>query len=164
MAYEKLTGLSTDNTVSLGKPDAKTGKTTTQVEGYYLGSKTINTTTGESVVHVFQTSKGNLGVWGSKTLNETLVVGVRGFMIKVDYLGKKKLAGGKTIHTYDFGIDRANKIDVADTMSAESDDDGGGSFEETEGNFADEDNSQNAALLAAERKSRTEKLLKSKQN
>ncbi len=159
MAYEKLEGLSSDNTYALGKVNAKTGKTINQVEGYYLGARTVPTSAGDSVLHYFQTPNGNDAIWGSKTLNDTLTKNVVGFMILVKYLGKVKRPGGKTQHTYDIGIDRSNQIEVSSSPSGfgdDSDDDGG---ETTYTNGADEDAAQDLAVAAAARKAKLDAAL-----
>ncbi len=120
MAYQKLADLGTDTVVALGFGEGKQAK----VEGYYLGARTVNTANGESNIHVFQTPKGNLGVWGTKKLNDNLTN--KGVMTLVEYKGKVKLQGGKTQHTYEFMIDPDNTIEVAGLpeapMVAEGDD------------------------------------------
>lgn len=108
MAYEKLTDLSTDTVFALGEgPDKKR-----QIEGYYLGSRAVQTANGASVIHVFQTPKGNEGVWGTAKLNNNLNADIIGTMMLIVYKGKVKLQGGKTQHTYEFNIDRSQTIDV----------------------------------------------------
>jgi hypothetical protein len=116
MAYEKLTDLGTDQVFALGHGEGKQLK----VEGYYLGSRTVTTSNGQSVIHVFQTPKGNVGVWGTKKLNDNLGGGTRGAMLLIEYKGKVKLQGGKTQHTYEFNIDRDNTIEVPRLSSGAS--------------------------------------------
>lgn len=156
MAYEKLTDLGTDQVFALGHGDDKKE----QVEGYYLGSRTVTTSNGPSTIHVFQTPKGNVGVWGTKKLNDNLGNNTRGSMLLIQYKGKVKLQGGKTQHTYEFNIDRDNTIEVprlaqgattapVEFVEADGSDDKGG-----------DDFSQQQALIAAERAARVSAMLK----
>lgn len=113
MAYQKLTDLGTDQVFALGAGEGKKPR----IEGYYLGSRTVTTTNGDSVIHVFQTPKGNEGVWGTKKLNDNLGASNRGVMTLIEYKGKIKLQGGKTQHTYEFMVDRDNTIEVTNLPS-----------------------------------------------
>lgn len=122
MAYEKLVDLGTELVSALGGTDNKTGKPNpTSIEGYYLGSKNVQTSSGPSVIHVFQTPKGNQGVWGTKKLNDNLTARVAGKMTLVEYKGKVKIAGGKTQHTYDIMVDKTNAIEVPRLEAGSSD-------------------------------------------
>lgn len=115
MAYQKVQDLSTDTVIRLGGVDTKSGvKNPSSIEGYYLGARVVETKGGTAVIHTFQTPKGNVGVWGTKYLNDTLPQ-VRGAMTLVNYLGKKSIpnSGGKTKHMYDIQRDLENTIEVA---------------------------------------------------
>lgn len=115
MAYQKVQDLSTDTVIRLGGVDTKTGsKNPGSIEGYYLGARVVETKGGSAVIHTFQTPAGNVGVWGTKYLNDTLPQ-VRGAMTLVNYLGKKSIpnSGGKTKHMYDIQRDLENTIEVS---------------------------------------------------
>lgn len=162
MAYEKMADLGTDTVSALGGTNSKTGKPNpSQVEGYYLGARSVVTSTGASVIHVFQTPKGNEGVWGTKKLNDNLTRTVVGKMVLVKYKGKIKITGGKTQHTYEFFIDKSNAIEV-DTLpegnSIVEDEDMTDTDDSTD-NTDDEDAAQTAALVAAERQAKVQALL-----
>ena len=109
MAYQKLTDLAADTVVALGNGEGQQKS----IEGYYLGARQVTTSNGPSNIHVFQTPKGNVGVWGTKKLNDNLGNSNRGVMTLVNYKTKVKLQGGKTQHTYDFMVDPDNKIEVS---------------------------------------------------
>ncbi len=109
MALQKKLDLSTDQVFGMGRGEGKI----TEIKGYYLGSRTVNTANGDSVIHVFQTPKGNVGVWGTAKLNSNFTAGDLGVYQEIFYKGKVKLAGGKTQHTYDFMNDLENTIEVA---------------------------------------------------
>ncbi len=157
MAYEKVADLSTDTVHKIGGFNEKTQKPNpTKMEGFYLGSRTVATSTGTSTIHVFQTPSGNEGVWGTADLNNKLGSVNLGTMTLITYNGKKKLAGGKTKHSYDVAQDKEQTISVpkltagtqnAVTEPSDSEDD---SYEADDS--VDEDEVQAAALQAAERK------------
>lgn len=156
MAYQQLTDLGTDQVFALGVGE---GKLST-IEGYYLGARTVTTSNGDSVIHVFQTPKGNQGVWGTKKLNDNLGGSNRGVMTKIDYKGKIKLQGGKTQHTYEFFVDLDNSIQVANLPSGTNT----ANIELTDANVdgnggVDEDFQQATALAAAERKAKVDAML-----
>ena len=134
MAYEKINDLSTDTVFKLGGMDNKTGKPCPkQIEGFYLGSRPVQTSGGPAVIHVFQTSKGNEGIWGTKKLNDNLTRNIVGCMVNVVYKGKKKLTGGKTQHEYDMFVDRSVRTvveDVGSTDTGYEDDYTGSSYED----------------------------------
>jgi hypothetical protein len=153
MAYEKLTDLGTDKVFALGKGEDKIDS----VEGYYLGSRQVTTGNGPSTIHVFQTVEGNIGVWGTKKLNDNLGNSVRGCMMLINYKGKVKLQGGKTQHTYEFNIDRGQTIPVsageqanAEFAAADTGDDS---------TYSDDVQEVSAADLAAAKRAKAEEIL-----
>jgi len=108
MARQRKTDLGTDQVFALGHGEGKID----QIKGYYLGSRDVTTSNGESKIHVFQTPKGNTGIWGTKKLNDNLTPSDRGVYQEIFYKGKVKLQGGKTQHTYEFNVDTENTIAV----------------------------------------------------
>jgi hypothetical protein len=166
MAYEKVKDLSTDTVVKIGGVDSKTGKKNpTQMEGYYLGSRVVQTNNGESRIHVFQTPKGNIGVWGTKDLTDKLSQVIPGTMVLVEYGGKRNLKGGKTLHTYTVSQDKTNILDI-ETLPAGSETAGDESYGSVDDDYIgsdddsadDEDTQQAAALLVAEQKAKAAKV------
>lgn len=154
MAYQKMTDLAADTVVALGQGEGKLPK----IEGYYLGSRQVTTSNGPSNIHVFQTPKGNVGVWGTKKINDNLGNGTRGVMTLVEYKGKVKLQGGKTQHTYNFFTDPDNKIEVSQLASGVSDipaEEYGNNGEEVQEEELDDDTQ---ALIAAEQSARQAKV------
>lgn len=144
MSYEKMTDLGTDKVYALGGVNSKTNeKNPLQVEGYYLGSRNVQTTNGPSVIHVFQTPKGNEGVWGTKKLNDNLNKSVIGKAVLVKYSGKVKIAGGKTQHTYEFFVDRDNTIAVSEAAADEG-------FDDTDDSTGGDTDAADESLLTAQ--------------
>lgn len=123
---EELSGLSADVTVALGKPDKKTGKIKTSLEGYYLGTKSgIKTDHGNTSLHIFQTAEGNVGIWGTTRLDKlisTYSERILGCFCTVDYLGKEKKArpGKSPAHLFKLSASKTNKINVANLQENSS--------------------------------------------
>lgn len=116
MAYKIVADLNTDTTVSLGGKD-KNGKTNpTTLEGYYLGFKTVKSEmsqSGTAKLHVFQTDKGNVGVWGKSKLDSSLASVSPGTMILVNFTGiGKPSKGRKGAYLYQVQYDPDNTIEV----------------------------------------------------
>lgn len=170
MAFQKVSDLSTETVVKLGGINSKTGKPNPlKMEGYYLGCRTVKSENGESTIHIFQTPKGNEGVWGTADLNTKLSQVAPGTMVLAQYKEKRKLAGGKTKHVYDVMFDADNAITVASPSALASsvgDEDGGSeysddTYEQQLTTGADEDDDQNAQLQtleAARRQAQAEKV------
>lgn len=151
MGYEKVADLSTDNVVKLGGFNEKTQKPNpTTMEGYYLGSRTVQTTNGDAKIHVFQTAKGNVGVWGSKDINDKLTQVRVGTMTLAEFTGKQKLQGGKTLNKFAVSQDKSNMINISGAVD-ESYDTTSDDSANDDGSYNDTDDQAAAELVAAER-------------
>ncbi len=158
MSFQELASLDADVTVALGKVDKKTGKKyPIKAEGYYLGKRTVEGKKGESNLHFLQTQDGNLGVWGTTDLDRKMGQVKEGVMVRITSTGTKPTKNGD-MYTYKVEVDSANTIEVNLSESSPSEDEsddntdyanGGDSFGDSP--ESDEDDSQNQALLAAER-------------
>lgn len=168
MGFQEVSSLDADVTIAIGKTNKATGKPYPKsAEGYYLGSRKVENKRGESVLHFLQTSKGNLGVWGTTDLNRKLAQAPSGAMVRITSTGTKPTPNGD-MYTYKVEVDKTNSIEVADLSAGsetaeaeetyEADDVGAEADDETED--AQEEAFQAAALAAAEKKARIEKLLK----
>lgn len=115
MAYETKSTLSADNTIKLGGKDSKTNKANpTFVEGYYLGAKNTETTYGEGKLHIFQTAKGNVGVWGKTNMDRLLTSDHVGQMCLLTFTGMGQAQKGRNApYNYKLQFDRANTVDVS---------------------------------------------------
>jgi hypothetical protein len=174
MAFKTVNSLEADNTISLGGTNRKTGKTNpTSIEGYYLGSRQVQDNkkkSGVSFIYIFQTSKGNVGVWGKTDMDRKMAQTPAGVMTRVTATGTRPTPNGD-MYTFKVEVDSDNTIEVqAPTASIgrQVDD-----FDDEPTQFAssndldDEDEEQNEALRQAEeaaaaRKARTAALLKKK--
>lgn len=176
MAFKAITDLSADTTISLGGTNRKTGKKNpSSVEGYYLGKRAVKDTkkkSGESYIYFFQTSAGNIGVWGKTDIDRKLGAVPLGSMTRVSFDRMVPTPNGE-MYKYKVEVDAENTIEVADlsagaanegfsASTATWDNDGG---EEETATYSDasedeEDAGQAAALAAAERKAKVEALLR----
>lgn len=115
MAFKEVQSLDADNVISLGGQNKKTGKKNpTQVEGYFLGSKTVpdkKKKSGEGYIHVFQTAEGNIGVWGKTDLDRKLASAPLGAMVRATHSGFRATPNGD-MYTYKVEVDEDNSIDV----------------------------------------------------
>lgn len=115
MAFKEVTDLNPDTTVSLGGTNKKTGKANAkQVEGYFLGSRKVEDRkkkSGFSYIHVFQTSKGNLGVWGKTDLDRKMLGAAPGAMTRVTVTGTVPTPNGD-MYKFKVEIDADNSVEV----------------------------------------------------
>ena len=123
MGYETVTALECDTVIALGGVDKKTRKANpTKIEGYFLGSKKVTSKMSKSgfdFIHVFQTPKGNIGVWNRGNMKSQLDVVDPGTMTLMTFKG---MAPGKYGDTYKYTVqrDKDNTIDVGLIASSAS--------------------------------------------
>lgn len=119
MAYKTVADLNTDTAISIGGKDKNGKANPTELEGYYLGAKTVKSEmsqTGVSKLHVFQTDKGNVGVWGKSKLDSSLASVTPGTMTMVTFTGLGKPSKGrKGAYLYQVQYDPDNTIEVDST-------------------------------------------------
>jgi len=168
MAYEEVTDLGTDNVIALGGFNKKLRKDNpTSIEGYFLGSREVPSKlskTGLAKIHVFQTAKGNVGVWGKTDIDAKLASVTPGTMTLVKF---DKMMPTKTgeMYKYKVAVDKDNTIEVSGTTTtttveaADSDESYAASGDVSESTEDDEDTEQAAALAAQERRAKVQALL-----
>lgn len=170
MAFTEIASLDTDVTTQIGGVNKKTGKKNpTTVEGYYLGSKKIDSKkskSGYAYLHILQTPKGNIGVWGKTDMDRKLTTIEAGTMVRITF---DKMVPTPNGDMYKFKVeaDSANKADVSGLSEAvetgNEEGDGAGVGDNGEDYVQQEDVEDAAALLSQQqRKSAVEELLKSK--
>jgi len=176
MSLVEVQSLESEITYALGKLNKKTGKTDPkQVEGYYLGFRTIEGGKyGPSKLHFFQTSKGIVGVWGKPDLDRKLSAVALGTMTKAEFAGLKNTPKGE-MRTFKVYQDKDNTIEVdinheaANMTLSDSGAYDGDVGEENEEEYESyDDNSGSIATAAvqissADKAKRVQDLLKSKQ-
>lgn len=175
MAYEEVLDLSTDNVVAIGGFNKKTRKDNpTSVEGYFLGSREVPSKlskSGTAKIHVFQTAKGNLGVWGKTDLDIKLAGVALGTktLVKFDKMQPTKTG---EMYKYKVAIDADDTIAVSaaapELVESSADEDeeyvsnDASNDEEDDTTQDEEDTKQSLALAAAERKAKVDALLRGK--
>lgn len=139
MGFKEVQTLDADNTVALGGVNRKTNKKNpTSAEGYFLGSRKVESKkskSGYAYIHFLQTPKGNLGVWGKTDLDRKLLTVTPGTMIRITQSGMVPTPNGD-MYKYKVEQDSGNLIDVSGLTAANE---GGG--ETTEGQ--DDEDSDN---------------------
>lgn len=119
MGYENVVSLECDEIIALGGVSKKTGKANPKsIEGFYLGSTTRETKSGEkpSTVYVFSTEKGNIGVWGKTHLDRIMPGAKVGLMTLLTQEGTRPT---KHMDMYLFNVkqDKTRSIDVGTVTS-----------------------------------------------
>lgn len=134
MAYQTKFDGSTEATIKLG------GENNPQsIEGYFLGTKATKSEYGDGKLHIFQTSAGNVGVWGKTRMDSLLTQDLVGLMVLVSFTGmiapSKK--GRKPSYGYKVQFDKDNSIntDHINLSAASSEDEGS---DDSEGYESDE--------------------------
>lgn len=155
--FKELASLDAEVTVALGKINKETGKPYPKsAEGYFLGSRTVESKRGDSKLHFLQTSKGNLGIWGTTDLNRKLSQAAPGVMVRITSTGTKPTPNGD-MYTYKVEADHDNTIDVSGlgaTVESESDNSGGDYEDAGDEQETEDDQEYDASAVAAGRAAR----------
>lgn len=178
MSFKEVASLDADVTTALGGKNKKTGKKNpTSIEGYYLGTRKVESKKGKnglSCIHFIQTSEGNVGVWGKTDLDRKIASVTPGSMVRISHTGMQSTPNGD-MYKFKVEVDEDNAIEVASVSdnneernasssnedeendSSEDDEDS----EDTEDSEDEEDSVQLAAAAksAAERKAKVQGLL-----
>jgi hypothetical protein len=171
MAFKKVTSLDVDKVYKIGPGQDKEGQNNPRkLEGYFMGSRTVVTDTGSSKIHVLQTPKGQIGFWGSADTNSKLAQVNRGTMVLVEFVEKRKLAGGKSKNIFDVSVDTDNTIEVAGATDSgvpegtddyqDNSDDSEDSYESVEQEYDSQPTAALQTKSAASRKAEVEAILK----
>lgn len=136
MAFKELADLNCENATALGGTDRKSGKKNpTSIEGFFIGSRDVaspKSKTGFAALHVFQTAKGNQGVWGKTDLDSKLRGVTPGCLVRVTFTGMQETKNNP-MYKFRVEVDADNTIDVAtaDAGSTAEDQDGSGESEDS---------------------------------
>lgn len=114
--FTEVADLDCSVTTALGGTDKKTAKANpTCIEGYYIGTRQVvspKSKTGFASLHVLQTQKGNVGVWGKTNLDQKMLAAKPGQMIRATFVGMVPTKNNP-MYKYKLEIDANNTIDVA---------------------------------------------------
>lgn len=165
MGFKEVSSLDADVTIALGGVNKKSGKKNpTSVEGYYLGSRTVESGKGEAKIHFFQTSKGNVGVWGKTDSNRKLGGVPPGTMTRISFDKMQATPNGE-MYKYKVEKDDDNTIDASGLagpaleVDGNSDSDDGFSSDEDTSDDALSYGSSSTSNAAAERSAKVQSLL-----
>jgi len=115
MAFKQVADLDCDNTTAIGGVDKKTGKKNpTTIEGYFIGTRSVaskKSLDGFCSLHVLQTQKGNVGVWGKRNLDQKIKAVTAGQMIRISFVGMVETKFNP-MYKYSVEIDSDNTIEV----------------------------------------------------
>jgi hypothetical protein len=151
MAFKQLADLDADVTYALGGRDKKSGKANpTSIEGYYIGFRQVpspKSKTGFAALHIFQTAKGNVGVWGKTNLDNKLGRVTPGLMTRVTFTGMKETKNNP-MYTYSVEVDEENSIDVGTPPEASSavDEDQAADRDYSEDDYPDSDDGEETPM------------------
>lgn len=135
MAIKRVLDLDADTVIKFGSRGENALPKGSKFEGYYIGSKTVQSKLGPSTLHVFQTPQGNVGIWGSAQLNIKLS-GLNGFMTYIKFVKETPVPKG-TMKVFDVQYDDENTIEVEGvTVNFNANT---GADESTEEEYADEE-------------------------
>jgi len=168
MGFKEVTSLDADTIISIGKTDKKTGKKfPTSAEGYYVGSRPVESKRGKSNLHFLQTSKGNLGVWGTTDLDRKLAQVTLGNMVRITSTGTRPTPNGD-MYVYKVESDSSNSIEVNTAPAANNYTDDDNESDDTTSSYdTDDSNDTDEVPLVASKPSmsaqaRVQELLKNK--
>lgn len=114
MSFRQVADVDCEGTpTQIGGRDKKTGKPNPKsIEGYYIGSKTVQTKFGPGQLHVFQTPEGNRGVWGKTDMDRKLATITPGTMTRVTFSGTVPSKKGNDMMKFKVEADDENVIEV----------------------------------------------------
>lgn len=137
MAFREVADLDCSETVAIGGKNKETGKPNPKsIEGYFIGTKKTETKLGECSLHILQTQKGNVGVWGKTNLNQKMTAVKPGQMIRISFVGLVETKFNP-MFKYKVEVDPENTIDVASASGNDAPED----FEAEEGESFNSDHS-----------------------
>lgn len=131
MGFTEVASLDTDSTITLGGRDKKSGKPNPKsVEGYFLGTRTIGPNkfnkSKTDYMHIFQTSTGNVGVWGKTNMDQKMANVTPGVMARVTFTGERDVGKGNPMQVFKVEVDATNTIEVSgletDNFGSQDDD------------------------------------------
>lgn len=163
--FKEVTDLSAENVISLGGINRKTGKKNPEsITGYYLGKKTVadKLKGGDAIIYIFQTPKGNEGVWGKTDLNRKMQQVALGALVRASFTGMQPTPKGD-MYKFKVEVNDADSIEVSasnenDLQVLEAED--RVSEDEAEDNEDEVELLKAAAQQAAARKAKVAALLK----
>lgn len=165
MSFKEVQSLDADVTISLGGFNRKANKENPKsIEGFYLGKKTVSSPkskSGTCFIHILQTPKGNVGVWGKTDLDRKLMGVTPGVMTRITHTGMQATPSGNDMYKFKVEQDETKTIEVPEfqTASEESESEGFGSEEEQEPAYEEPEDLVAAAAASKANQARVQALL-----
>ncbi len=113
MAFTEVQDLACDTAISLGGRDKKTGKPNpTSITGYYIGTREFDSKFGRSKIHILQTAKGTVGVYGKTDLDRKMTAVTAGWSVRITQNGSTPTNKGNDMLKFKVEVDKENFIQV----------------------------------------------------
>lgn len=122
MAFETLADLDCSTTTALGGKNKEGKANPTTITGYFIGTRAVvskKSKTGEAALHVIQTPKGNVGVWGKTNLDSKMKGVTPGHAVRITFTGMVETKNNP-MYKYKVEVDKDNFIEVATADAAEA--------------------------------------------
>ena len=117
MSFKEVQDLDCDNATPIGGFNKKTKKDNPKmVEGYYLGSREVpdqKRKSGISYLHILQTAKGRLGIWGKTDMDRKIRAVTPGVVVRITFLKMVPTPNGE-MYKYSVELDEENVLDMSD--------------------------------------------------
>lgn len=128
MAFTEISSLNCETTTALGGRNKEGKPNPTQVEGYFIGSKDVESRkskTGKAKLHILLTAKGNVGIWGKTDLDRKMLNVTPGVMVRITQNGKVPTPNGE-MYKFKVEVDSENTTEVAVQTSGSSEEEDSG--------------------------------------
>ncbi len=140
MAFKEVASLDAETTTPLGGFNKKTKKDNpASAEGYYLGTKVVESKkskNGKASIHILQTKKGNLGIWGKTDMDRKMQAVTPGSMVRISFAKMQPTPNGE-MYIYRVEVDADNTINVSG-LASNSTNEETDAFENDNNAYADE--------------------------
>lgn len=115
MGFKEVADLDCETTTAIGGKNKETGKPNPKsIEGYFIGTKQVESKkskTGTANLHVLQTPKGNVGVWGKTNLDQKMLTVAPGSAVRISFIGMVETRNNP-MYKYKVEVDTENSIEV----------------------------------------------------
>lgn len=122
MAFQTVADLDCSTTTALGGKNKEGKANPTTITGYFIGTRKVESKkskTGDASLHVLQTPKGNVGVWGKTNLDSKMKGVTPGVMVRITFTGMVETRNNP-MYKYKVEVDAENAIEVATPDTAEA--------------------------------------------
>lgn len=115
MGFKDIADLDCQVTTAIGGVDKKSGKKNpTSIEGFFIGTRQVpsaKSKSGFASLHVLQTEKGNVGVWGKTNLDQKMTAVKAGQLIRISFTGMVETKNNP-MYKYRVQVDPSQFIEV----------------------------------------------------